>query len=148
MRELTAGSFLVLQKPLLPILTRRNIQKFVCLVGRRKSRQNTGSGPLNQPFLFHFTPEKPKAKTDLYVVHTSLVKFVNANKLKRLGLLTRERCGFFRNYPLKQSVNEGKRMNARKEAVNAKVRMRLQTQKDLTSFLISSTMFFVTATFV
>lgn len=39
-------------------------------------------------------------------------------------------------------------MNARKEAVNAKVRMRLQTQKDLTSFLISSTMFFVTATFV
>ena len=34
-------------------------------------------------------------------------------------------------------------MYARKEAVNAKVRMRLQTQKDLTSFLISSTMFFL-----
>ena len=39
-------------------------------------------------------------------------------------------------------------MYARKEAVKAKVSMRLQTQKDLTSFLISSTMFFVTATFV
>lgn len=32
-------------------------------------------------------------------------------------------------------------MNTRKEAVNAKIRMRLQTQRDLTSF-VSSTMFF------
>lgn len=88
-----AGSSLVLRKPLLPILTRRNIQKSVCLVDEEELTKYWL--PLNPPFLFHFTPEKPKAKTDLYVVHTSPVKFVNANKLKRLWLLTRERCDSF-----------------------------------------------------